>query len=391
MQANEFDELIRKKFDEEEMPFKPEMWQKLSQQLPAPEDKKKRVIGMYWWQIGGIAAAVALLVVSVLKWQPSTDKQTTLASKDIISSLTVQSNAATKPAPAVAETDEHQTVKQEFIAASKNHIYSKKNRSVAANTVTSETKINSQDLVSPKDEIVAGTPGTGFSDQSNIATEESVVAERKKSAKPMALYDQLMQPEPEKLKQKTSFSFTGGVNYGSLNTGYALAVTAQRQISRKLYVEGNVGLVNGNADGISTYRGYSAADPPVNGMGTSDLEPQGVKTETTFTAVAPLNLYYFQVAPVIGYNVYKGLSVGVGADLQRLLVNEKSYEVQNNTGALERISKTDIGISGKTEYQVSKKVKLGVLYRNGISNLLKDKLYLDRDYLQVQFKYTFIH
>ena len=47
-----------------------------------------------------------------------------------------------------------------------------------------------------------------------------------------------------------------------------------------------------------------------------------------------------------------------------------------------------MGLTGKTEYAVTKKLKAGVLYREGINNLINGgEEYLDRRYLQVQLKF----
>jgi hypothetical protein len=49
----------------------------------------------------------------------------------------------------------------------------------------------------------------------------------------------------------------------------------------------------------------------------------------------------------------------------------------------------DVGVVGKTEYALTKHVKAAVAYRKGINNVLTpmDK-YIDRDYLQVQVRYS---
>lgn len=389
MQANEFDQLLRQRFDEEELPYKPEMWQQLSQQLPVAKEKKNR-LGMFWWQVSGIAAAVAVVIITVIKWQQPVNENPVAMVQTTESSSVLQQNA--KPATLPQATEESAALKkQEFIASD----ITGRNKNVKnkyihiAKTDHPETGSSSKPI---QEEITADISPAGFSDQATDVPAEVLVAEKKKPSFPATIYDPLMLPEADKAHPKTSFSLTGGLNYGSLNTGYTVAVTAQRNISKRIYLEGNIGLVNGNAQATSMQKASLMASPSPNpGPGTYSVQNVKSENQATLVTTTPINLYYFQVAPVIGYNLYKGLSIGVGADIQRLLLNSATYEVKNEAGALQQITTLDLGISGKTEYQISKKIKAGILYRNGLNDVLKNKKYLDRDYLQVQFKYTFIH
>ena len=87
------------------------------------------------------------------------------------------------------------------------------------------------------------------------------------------------------------------------------------------------------------------------------------------------------------------LSVSFGADIQSLL-NDPNQEIliyNKEVNAMDKVAKTDIGITSKTELQVTKNIKTGISFRNGINNLIKknDGLnFVNRQYLQLHFRYN---
>src|SRR5262249_20215497 len=96
------------------------------------------------------------------------------------------------------------------------------------------------------------------------------------------------------------------------------------------------------------------------------------------------NLSYAEVAPAIGVQVARKVSVAAGADFQQALADNRPVVAAGQS--FENVSVMplfDIGLVGKTEYSVTKRVKAQVSYRKGINNILTpmDK-FTDRDYLQ---------
>jgi hypothetical protein len=82
------------------------------------------------------------------------------------------------------------------------------------------------------------------------------------------------------------------------------------------------------------------------------------------------------------------MKLGMGADVQRMLQDKYKY-VQDADGDIFDIPGIDLGFVGRAEYSLSERISTSVSYREGfIDKLNTGKNYLDRDYLQVQLKYT---
>jgi hypothetical protein len=86
------------------------------------------------------------------------------------------------------------------------------------------------------------------------------------------------------------------------------------------------------------------------------------------------------------------MSVAAGPDFQQALADTRPPAVPIENRPFDNVSVMplfDMGLIGKAEYSLTKKVKAQVSYRKGINNILTpmDK-YIDRDYLQVQVRYS---
>jgi long-subunit fatty acid transport protein len=101
------------------------------------------------------------------------------------------------------------------------------------------------------------------------------------------------------------------------------------------------------------------------------------------------NLYYAQITPSIGYKLMKRLSVGVGPDFQKMLVDNRPATSEVDRGNLQVAPTFDVGFVGKTEVALTQRVRAGVSYRKGINGVinLSDK-FIDRDYVQFQMRCT---
>src|SRR5690606_3517205 len=123
---------------------------------------------------------------------------------------------------------------------------------------------------------------------------------------------------------RTIVSVGGGVNYGTLNTGYALGVSAKQKVGNRFFVEGSVGMIyNNNARNVADYNtisGFNAAARPSAANAMKLNSP----------ALSPIeNLYYFQVNPAVGYEIDEQFSVSIGGDLQHLITaHAESPKVQ---------------------------------------------------------------
>ncbi len=190
--------------------------------------------------------------------------------------------------------------------------------------------------------------------------------------------------------KNSSVGINGGYNFGTLNSGYAVALTARTQITDDLFIGGSLGIAMNNMQTTSS----TALSVPVSNVkarpGANNMNSINTPAVTNSTH----QLAYVQFNPSVGYNITKNLTFSVGGDVQRL-VNTKSDEVNvifnaaQNQSAI--IPKTDLGLTGKTEFRISKNLSTGLVYREGINNILStsgDVGYLNRRYIQVQMSYT---
>jgi len=135
----------------------------------------------------------------------------------------------------------------------------------------------------------------------------------------------------------------------------------------------------------------------VSSGGSSERPVETSSTPATATAQereVNYNLYYAQVTPTLGYNIHKKISVGVGADVQRLLLNETSVSTTSD-GGQQTISREvpsfDLGFVSKAECALSSTIKAGISYRQGLNNVVAPNAnYLDRNYVQVQLKFLLL-
>jgi hypothetical protein len=121
---------------------------------------------------------------------------------------------------------------------------------------------------------------------------------------------------------------------------------------------------------------------------TLPYEHNTPQVQNNLTREDNYNLYYAQVCPTIGFHCNKVLSIGVGGDFQHLILQGHSNITTDNTGAIKEIPGMDMGLVGKTELAVNKKIKAGLSYRQGLNNMIAgSNKYVDRSYIQFQLKY----
>jgi len=187
-------------------------------------------------------------------------------------------------------------------------------------------------------------------------------------------------------RPKTNVSFGGGVNYGNINTGYTAGVSLKRKIGSDFFVDGTVAMMyNNNANNVAANNG-----PSVNQPSNTASKP-GASTINSFSAPAldPIQkLYYVQMNPSFGYQIEDKVALSVGGDFQRML-NKKDEIVQPDNNNTKIFPTMDVGLTTKSEFIISPNLQAGLVYREGLNNIFKsDAPYVNRRYVQVQFKYN---
>jgi len=369
MNKNEFDRLLNEKFDQHEFAYNHAGWEKLASQLPAK--RSARVLPFSWLKVTGVAAALAITLGGVaLYYQSQSNPKEAIAVKGPTSQPIIpSSNQPT--VESINTTDEEvlsaPSVNKTSIAARPSR--NQKEQPISEQNSTSPTTTNTE-LERNIEPNLAGMSEPILRQKSEAVT---LLPEKKSSP---AFNDPFIDPvfEPKtKSAEKTFFSLTGGMNYGSMNTGYTAGINAKQKLGKKVYLEGDLAVLGNRAQQTFTQQ----------------------QQQASLLMKAPIdyrdaNLVYVAFNPSIGYQLLKKVSVGVGADVQRM-VNGDDLLVQIDEETEKTIPGTDLGLTGKTEVSVSKRLKAGVLYREGINNFLNGgSKFFDRSYLQVQLKLTIL-
>lgn len=403
MKANEFDKAIRHSYDQGSFDYNPAQWENLLPQLNEAESKKK---SLAWLPFISYAASVLFMVgigaflmrnnapqdgiASTESWpehsmiftQPHV--KTELAWQNTAHSNALTAAAQSAPARAT------QPLLQEPVA-------------MVQNTVIAVTLPNDENILS-----------------ASIADVQAPVQPLvRKAPKYIDFNSYNYEPAEQEKRVNTSICLTGGVNYGGSNSGYAMGITAHQKLGENVFVEGDIAFVNnmsgkkteyvtegyvppsttittqGTSGGASTTTGAKGAHTAARPSGTTPLEDANTTTTITIPGQAKgshYNMFYAQVTPTVGYNVFKNLSLSGGADLQRLLQGEKLMTVTQNVEDAKHLPSYDLGFVGKTEYAVSKQIKATVYYRHGLNNAVSgtDK-YIDRNYIQFQLKFSILN
>lgn len=401
MKTKEFDAHIRNKFEENDFEYKPGGWERLAWQMEnniaitAPPKKKKHGFLL----ISGIAASI-LLAVAIMFYPTGDEQPATVSAVSSVSDMAT----TTPPEAMVSHTPEpttpeeiagmehivrHRTGRQSIIPPSNIR------KDIAATQTGEQETVTDNEQQETKQE-------TGSTD---INLMNAPV--QKQAKKQYALNEYATYPEEKTTHRKIDLSLGGGYNYGSLGSGYTLNANMQKNLGAGFFIAGDVGIVNNSASNTTITQTPVGAAPPVTagtsgtpGIGTSNsgsgftgtgnVSPNAIVnaggTTVPTVSVNNINLFYMQVTPMIGYKIGKKITVGAGADVQRLLQDKYDYVTDAN-GNVFAIPATDIGMTGKAEYTLSPRIQTGIQYRNGISNMLESgKNYLERDYFQVQIK-----
>lgn len=383
MSKNKFDDLLLKRFQEEELEYKPESWNKLAQKLP---NKKKR---LFLVPIG-IAAAIALILGSVLLFN-NYETQNIPESRSF-TQLKVEEKSIIEPKNEEPKNDakinritaKNKTTKTSLLANN-----NKKNNHTPSSIIPKKTIIYPS-VPKVKEESKTLAKANKDGEINNIVSENNTGIYPKKDIKiwesPKQNRHANANSRPDywakkNNKKETSIGVAGGVNYGSLNTGYAVGLSAKQGLGKDFFIDGTIAVMyNNNANNLGNYAGKTSGRPASGSI------------NMTSPAFSPAqNLYYVQFNPSFGYQVEKDIALSMGADIQKLVTNdEHTNKVKFTQNGLETIPNVDFGFTGKAEINVGPNIKTGIIFREGLNSIFgsKDISYVNRRYFQVQFKYN---
>jgi hypothetical protein len=411
-----FDESLRKKLQDNELEYKAEHWEQIAQMLqpalvPVTDhatfitgNKNKR-----WGLAAGIAAAIVLMVGTVFFFRqmnnnPDQPTQPSLAKKNeqtnntntIIKQQTNKNTTTnTQQAPAIAQQSKLQ----------QQSVVSPVQQNAAKNNMQNNSLYNTINQITPN--IITSQQPQQIA-QNDIIPQPATIVEQPPVEEKIALQAPAKEtPIPERYEYnsnsyvsafyegngnsnksaKTSISVGGGVNYGNLNTGYSAGVSIRRKVAGDFFVDGTVAMMyNNNATNVAINNGPSLSD---NG-GAAARPASFNETPLASPALDPIQkLYYVQFNPSIGYQIEKHVALSVGGDFQQML-NKKEEIVQPESNNSKLFPNFDVGLTTKSEFSITPNIQAGLMYREGLNNLLKNDgtKYVNRRYIQVQFKYN---
>jgi len=382
MKPREFDELIRRKFEQDDFEYNPRNWDQLTEQMDGRA--KKRSIALWWWMplAAGMAASVALAIGVVSMRQGDTGNAGVAG---FAQAFRYEQNQHVQPSQDALQY----SVNPEAQYAKTNHRRNNAGKVVMNAEKGTDFGINLDNAIS----LARATKQQKF-DFLGITTDKPDKEKDKKKDVAVAEGYHTFKPEEIQKAPKVSITLLGGYNQGSQNIGYVAGATVRRMVNDKVYVESDVAFASSNntqptwvaGPDVSARHGVAARTTNALSSKTNTVTPVDEPIEESQT----YNLSYAQVSPSLGYKLMKRMSLAAGPDFQQALADNRPAPATDLTHDNVAVMPLfDVGFIGKTEYSVTKKVKAQLSYRKGINNLLTpmDK-YIDRDYLQVQVRYT---
>ena len=410
MKANEFDKAVRHSYEQGSFDYDPAHWDNMVQQLNEAESKRK---SLAWLPLLGYAASIVFMVSIGAFLMRTNAPQDKLADNK---SWHEQGMIFTQP-----------HAKQE-LAWQNNANNATGAPQAVQNTPYNKTSISPREIVMQAQSPAIAIAIPADENMLNASIGQVQVARQvvvtHKAPKYIDFNNYAYEPVNERRTLKTIISVTGGFNYGSANSGYSMGFTARQKLGENVFFEGDIAFVNNVSGKKSEYitegdaSSYAAASSAAASAQSAYLGGNAGKTiaaKPSNTAARPsgttdpneptpapnmpappkgshYNMYYAQVTPTLGYNVFKNLSLSGGADVQRLLQGDKLMTVTQNVVDAKYLPSYDLGFVGKSEYAISKQIKATVYYRHGLNNAVSgtDK-YIDRNYIQFQLKFSILN
>lgn len=410
MKPGEFDELFRQKFEQNDFAYNARNWDALSEQLDG-RAKKRSMLMWLWMPATGMAASVALAlgVTSMLKFGVP-DTKSNRASYTHTGKFQ-EYNTTNEPvamiqynSPSTIELKKtKQTKKTLKNIAKQNEIILKSNFGIKLqNVVPNDYAKNTKNTNRKGNPIATMIPESAMKE---IAMVPKIEKNDIASKQVMRTFKQ----DAPVIRKPLNLSviLSGGINQGNHNSGYMAGATVRKMINDKVYIESDVAFASSANTQRTLYMSYDnpAIIASSGGSGSNAAKPTSASKTTSIEngALAPdnspvgvlktqdisYNLFYAQITPGIGYKVMKRMSIGMGPDFQKMLVDNRPATSEVDRGNIQVAPSFDVGFVGKTEYALTQRVKAAVSYRKGINGVINpsDK-FIDRDYVQFQMRCT---
>ncbi|MGN6568471.1 MAG: hypothetical protein ACTHJ0_10985 [Flavipsychrobacter sp.] len=358
MSTNEFDKLIAKSVSRLSYEYDANDWENLTIQLAAARRKKRTVVLAYL--SSGIAAAVVIFLIGIMSLHP----EKKMPAIQFISAAhttpplpsTISGNTSAQVQSQAVQLAIHRNAPVIFSGKQARHLspaiadsqppVAYDNQLQNPSTITEEKQVDTFNFAQGIKQHGYEEPLLSYSEKENIPDHKGI-----------------------------NISVAAGVNYGTVNTGYAVGAAAGKRLSNKFGLELTVAYVSNNATT------YGAQSLPPNG---GPIYGPPTKPTPLPEVISPLN--YLQFSPMADYSVSKKITLSAGADIQRLLQDHDFTILYNDNPRI--APAVDLGMLLRTEYAISPVFKAGISYRLGANNIVAPgNNYFDRNYMQIQLKY----
>jgi hypothetical protein len=392
MSRNDFDELLRKKMNEEELDYNPAHWEQLVQKLP--QERGITSLPLPWYRkLGwpaGIAAAVLLAVAAAFFWfdMPQNNAPTPIVQKSAQPQLPNNAPKNNNPEP------DH-TVTTPFLQPA---TYAGTPSGI---TDRLPSRPNNTSYVTIDKEREEGVKSDQFPSSSMLQPQqqETTLMEDSKTSQIVAApkdnfslpKSSTSNPDPyfnaytlvqQQAEGRTSLAVGGGVNYGTFKTGVTFGISARQYIGKNVFVDGTVAMnINQGNDNTLHYTGNVMSDL-FSGNNNARSRPSGHFYQAT-------DFYYIQINPTLGYKLGRIFSLSAGPDFQQLLRDGSDKAIMFMDDGVKIIPDMDMGLTGKAEFSITPNIQSGIIYREGLNNFIRNNdNYLNRRYIQVQMRFT---
>lgn len=361
MKSKEFDDLVRDSFENARLPYNPQNWQKLAAVLP---EKRKMGIRYLLLPLASVAASVAM-AIGITTWMNHGGDDHAVVAK---SATTTRHIARTPAQQSLAAPAFEEVIPFEPIAQQE----------------TPTALPVAQHIPAPRKEVVPVNKMEEQPVQEILVASNNPVPSSIENTAGNVFYQNLT---PAKKEKRTYISMNAGYNYGTLRNGYVMGFTVGRKLNETFYVESDVSIV-GNMAGNNTKLSFTTGTATATGKYT-DAPTQITKT---IEMQKYYNIFYVQVAPSVNMKLAPKMSVGMGADMQRLMMDKKLTVHTSDGNNKKTLPMYDMGVTLKTEYNLTREIKASLNYRKGLNQALSgNKQLLDRDYLQLQLKFNILN
>ncbi|MGN6567594.1 MAG: hypothetical protein ACTHJ0_06565, partial [Flavipsychrobacter sp.] len=239
MKPNEFDNLIRSKFDENDFEYNPGNWE----QLVARMDDKPGKRRTFLWVPMAIIASTASIAASLAM---------------IITIPALMHHKAGAPIASVHHVDvpaksnavaDMQPIFVPVVPAAVNDI---NNLAKTFNSNTNNRKDNSLSLRAAFDANAQAARTNRALLAFNATIDDDQIKIEEPSNYPV--YNTFYSDsKPDKRNAKTTISIAGGLNYGNAISGYSIGATGKRMLGDHFYIESDLAFVNYNTTEKSEY------------------------------------------------------------------------------------------------------------------------------------------